>query len=54
MKIFNENIQFKCPPEELKKHLDLREKPVCSIDPPCCKDIDDALYGIILPNGNYE
>ena len=50
----NEDVEFKCPPEELKKRLDLRDKPVCSIDPPGCKDIDDALHAIILPNGNYE
>ena len=50
----NEDVEFKCPPEELKKRMDLREKPVCSIDPPGCKDIDDALHGIVLPNGNYE
>lgn len=49
-----EDVEFKCPPEELKKRMDLREKPVCSIDPPGCKDIDDALHAIILPNGNYE
>ena len=50
----NEDVEFKCPPEELKKRLDLRDKPVCSIDPPGCKDIDDALHAIVLPNGNYE
>lgn len=50
----NEDVEFKCPPEELKKRMDLREKPVCSIDPPGCKDIDDALHAVILPNGNYE
>ena len=50
----DENVEFKCPPEELKKRLDLRKKPVCSIDPPGCKDIDDALHAEILPNGNYE
>ena len=49
-----EDVEFKCPPEELKKRMDLREKPVCSIDPPGCKDIDDALHALILPNGNYE
>lgn len=27
---------------------------VCSIDPPGCKDIDDALHCIELPNGNLE
>ena len=50
----NEDVEFKCPPEELKKRMDLREKPVCSIDPPGCKDIDDALHAVVLPNGNYE
>ena len=34
--------------------MDLREKPVCSIDLPGCKDIDDALHAVVLPNGNYE
>lgn len=27
---------------------------VCSVDPPGCKDIDDALHCRLLPNGNYE
>lgn len=34
--------------------VDLRHLPVLSIDPPGCKDIDDALHCIILPNGNYQ
>ena len=50
----DENVEFKCPPEELKKRMDLRNKPVCSIDPPGCKDIDDALHAVVLENGNYE
>ncbi|KAI9683166.1 MAG: exosome catalytic subunit dis3 [Trizodia sp. TS-e1964] len=33
---------------------DLRELLVCSIDPPGCQDIDDALHARILPNGNFE
>lgn len=33
---------------------DLRHIPVLSIDPPGCKDIDDALHCIELPNGNYQ
>ena len=33
---------------------DLRHIPVCSIDPPGCKDIDDALHCTLLPNGNFE
>lgn len=27
---------------------------MCSVDPIGCKDIDDALHCIELPNGNYE
>ena len=33
---------------------DLRHLPVCSIDPPGCRDIDDALHCIRLPNGNLQ
>ncbi|KAL5557363.1 hypothetical protein UlMin_039599 [Ulmus minor] len=33
---------------------DLRHIRVFSVDPPGCKDIDDALHCITLPNGNYE
>ena len=33
---------------------DLRHLAVCSVDPPGCKDIDDALHVRALPNGNYE
>ncbi|OKL60116.1 Exosome complex exonuclease dis3 [Talaromyces atroroseus] len=33
---------------------DLRDLLVCSIDPPGCQDIDDALHARLLPNGNYE
>eukprot|EP00584_Thalassiosira_punctigera_P006948 CAMPEP_0172528152 /NCGR_PEP_ID=MMETSP1067-20121228/2630_1 /TAXON_ID=265564 ORGANISM="Thalassiosira punctigera, Strain Tpunct2005C2" /NCGR_SAMPLE_ID=MMETSP1067 /ASSEMBLY_ACC=CAM_ASM_000444 /LENGTH=1190 /DNA_ID=CAMNT_0013312021 /DNA_START=26 /DNA_END=3598 /DNA_ORIENTATION=+ len=34
--------------------IDLRHLPVLSIDPPGCKDIDDALHCIELPNGNWQ
>ncbi|KAK3221781.1 hypothetical protein Dsin_008806 [Dipteronia sinensis] len=34
--------------------LDLRQIRVFSVDPPGCKDIDDALHCTALPNGNYE
>lgn len=40
--------------EQLKKRVDLRDKLVCSIDPPGCVDIDDALHAKPLSNGNYE
>jgi exosome complex exonuclease DIS3/RRP44 len=33
---------------------DLRDLCVCSVDPPGCKDIDDALHARQLPNGNIE
>jgi exoribonuclease R len=34
--------------------VDLRSVPICSVDPPGCTDIDDALHAIALPNGNIE
>ena len=34
--------------------MDLRHLPIVSIDPPGCKDIDDALHCIRLPNGNLQ
>ncbi|KAF8405573.1 hypothetical protein HHK36_010480 [Tetracentron sinense] len=33
---------------------DLRHMRVFSVDPPGCKDIDDALHCTALPNGNFE
>jgi len=47
------------PPDDYKieledGRLDLRHLPVLSIDPPGCKDIDDALHCIVLPNKNYQ
>jgi len=43
-------------PEEAAKRLDLRGtgRLICSIDPPGCEDIDDALHCMKLPNGNFE
>ena len=38
---------------EEARRWDLRHVDVCSVDPPGCKDIDDALHCIILENGNY-
>jgi len=34
--------------------VDLRHLAVCSIDPPGCKDIDDALHARMLPSGHLE
>ena len=39
---------------EWRGREDLRELIVCSIDPPNCQDIDDALHAKELPNGNIE
>ncbi|CAH1763197.1 9467_t:CDS:10 [Entrophospora sp. SA101] len=40
--------------EHFKGRKDFRKLNVCSIDPPGCTDIDDALHVRELPNGNYE
>ena len=37
-----------------RKRVDMRDEIVCSIDPPGCQDIDDALHAKRLPNGNIE
>lgn len=41
-------------PEEIALRSDLRHLPIASVDPPGCKDIDDALHCIPLPNGNFQ
>eukprot|EP00921_Rhytidocystis_pertsovi_P014655 GHVQ01023629.1.p1 GENE.GHVQ01023629.1~~GHVQ01023629.1.p1 ORF type:complete len:708 (+),score=95.68 GHVQ01023629.1:517-2640(+) len=45
---------WKIPDDELAVRLDFRDELVCSIDPPGCKDIDDALSAKVLPNGNFQ
>lgn len=45
---------WKIPESEFLCRQDLRNRIVASVDPPGCKDIDDALHCSILPNGNYE
>ncbi|KAK0549055.1 exosome catalytic subunit dis3 [Tilletia horrida] len=54
-----EGDDWKVPPKELggpawRDRVDLREEIICSIDPPGCQDIDDALHAKALPNGNIE
>ncbi|EPQ56056.1 RNB-domain-containing protein [Gloeophyllum trabeum ATCC 11539] len=39
---------------EWRDREDLRQLTICSIDPPGCQDIDDALHAKRLPNGNIE
>lgn len=41
-------------PENSAGRQDLRGLPVMSIDPPNCKDIDDALHVSLLPNGHLQ
>ncbi|KAJ2161094.1 exosome catalytic subunit dis3 [Coemansia sp. RSA 552] len=36
------------------RRRDLRDLIICSIDPPGCTDIDDALHAFELPNGNFQ
>ncbi|XP_006639445.1 exosome complex exonuclease RRP44 [Lepisosteus oculatus] len=40
--------------EDMKNREDLRHLHVCSVDPPGCTDIDDALHCKDLENGNLE
>ena len=40
--------------DEIVKRRDLRDITICSVDPPSCTDIDDALHCKPLPNGNFE
>ena len=36
------------------ERIDCRHLDICSVDPPGCTDIDDALHAIPLENGNYN
>jgi exosome complex exonuclease DIS3/RRP44 len=45
---------WKIAEEVVAQRTDLRHIPVVSIDPPGCKDIDDALHFVRLPNGRLE
>ena len=40
--------------DQVAVRKDFRDKNVVSVDPPGCKDIDDALHCERLPNGNLE
>ncbi|XP_037952749.1 exosome complex exonuclease RRP44-like isoform X1 [Teleopsis dalmanni] len=40
--------------EDYEKRVDLRDLYICSVDPPGCTDIDDALHCRSLPNGNLD
>ena len=34
--------------------VDCRHLDICSVDPPGCTDIDDALHAFVMDNGNYQ
>ncbi|ODN80426.1 hypothetical protein, variant [Cryptococcus amylolentus CBS 6039] len=55
----SEGDQWVVPPKnpdnlEWRDREDLRGLDICSIDPPGCQDIDDALHAKRLSNGNIE
>jgi exosome complex exonuclease DIS3/RRP44 len=50
----SEGENYSISPEQLASREDLRNLDICSIDPPGCTDIDDALHCRRLPNGNFE
>jgi len=47
-------LPWKISEEEVSKRTDLRNLCICSVDPPGCTDIDDALHYRELANGNCE
>ncbi|KAK9765188.1 exosome catalytic subunit dis3 [Basidiobolus ranarum] len=49
-----EGTEWVASDQEIARRTDLRHLNICSIDPPGCTDIDDALHVRTLPNGNYE
>lgn len=49
-----EDADWRVTDERLGGRTDLRHLNICSIDPPGCTDIDDALHLTPLPNGNYQ
>merc|ERR550519_814874 len=40
--------------KDVAERVDCRHLDICSVDPPGCTDIDDALHARLLENGNYE
>lgn len=46
--------QIRSNPSACLERRDLTHLTVCSVDPPGCKDIDDALSCDRLPNGNFR
>ncbi|KAG9492100.1 hypothetical protein GDO78_000557, partial [Eleutherodactylus coqui] len=51
---FLPKMPWSITPEDMKNRIDLKHLYVCSVDPPGCTDIDDALHCRELENGNLE
>uniref|UniRef100_A0A3Q3E6N2 Protein DIS3 homolog n=1 Tax=Hippocampus comes TaxID=109280 RepID=A0A3Q3E6N2_HIPCM len=51
---FLPKMPWSIKPEDIVGREDLRHLTVCSVDPPGCTDIDDALHCRELANGNFE
>ncbi|CAL8362508.1 unnamed protein product [Boreogadus saida] len=51
---FLPKMPWSITPEDMAVREDLRALTVCSVDPPGCTDIDDALHCKPLENGNFE
>ncbi|XP_061645003.1 exosome complex exonuclease RRP44 [Phyllopteryx taeniolatus] len=51
---FLPKMPWSIKPEDMVGREDLRHLTVCSVDPPGCTDIDDALHCRKLCNGNFE
>uniref|UniRef100_A0A8C5LTN5 Exosome complex exonuclease RRP44 n=1 Tax=Leptobrachium leishanense TaxID=445787 RepID=A0A8C5LTN5_9ANUR len=51
---FLPKMPWSITPQDMKHRINLRHLYVCSVDPPGCTDIDDALHCRELENGNLE
>lgn len=47
-------LPYTIDPEEYNKRQDFRNTLVCSVDPPGCTDIDDALHCRQIDDNTYE
>ncbi|XP_037070638.1 exosome complex exonuclease RRP44-like [Pollicipes pollicipes] len=47
-------LPWEITPQDVANRVDLRHVDVCSVDPPGCTDIDDALHCKRLESGNFE
>lgn len=48
------NLPWSISAQDVSERVDLRNVAICSVDPPGCTDIDDALHCLKLPNGNFQ